>query len=82
VALPYFLHLGRHVREDLPAQLARATAALPQTTLLSAHHLDYDLLLVDALAARIVQVWPTSRHLDSAGPSLRWPADRRIEERV
>jgi sirohydrochlorin cobaltochelatase len=53
VALPYFLHLGRHVREDLPALLAQGRAALPQATIVQAHHLDFDPLLVEALAGRI-----------------------------
>jgi sirohydrochlorin ferrochelatase len=53
VALPYFLHLGRHVREDLPALLVQAQVALPATTIVAAHHLDYDPLLVEALAERI-----------------------------
>jgi sirohydrochlorin ferrochelatase len=80
VALPYFLHLGRHVREDLPARVAQAQAALPQITICSAHHLDYDPLLVDALAERIAQIWPIRRHVGSGEPALRWPADRQIKE--
>jgi sirohydrochlorin cobaltochelatase len=53
VALPYFLHLGRHVRDDLPRLVSQAAAALPQATIVRAQHLDYDPLLVDVLAARI-----------------------------
>lgn len=53
VALPYFLHLGRHVADDLPRLVADAAAALPDVTIVQARHLDYDPLLVDALAARI-----------------------------
>lgn len=53
VALPYFLHLGRHVAEDLPRLAAQAAAALPQVTIVHAQHLGYDPLLVDALAATI-----------------------------
>jgi sirohydrochlorin ferrochelatase len=52
-ALPYFLHLGRHVREDLPARLTQAQAALPQMTIVPANPLNYDPLLVDALAERV-----------------------------
>jgi sirohydrochlorin cobaltochelatase len=51
VALPYFLHLGRNVREDLPALLAQARTARPP--ILQAHHLDYDPLLVEAVAGRV-----------------------------
>jgi sirohydrochlorin cobaltochelatase len=49
VALPYFLHLGRHVAEDLPQLIAEAQARHPATTIRLAHHLDYDLCLVDAV---------------------------------
>lgn len=53
VALPYFLHLGRHVREDLPRLVSQTAAALPQAVIVQAEHLGYDALLVDALAGRI-----------------------------
>ncbi len=53
VALPYFLHLGRHVAEDLPRLVAQTAAALPQVRIAQAQHLGYDPRLVDALAARI-----------------------------
>jgi sirohydrochlorin cobaltochelatase len=49
VALPYFLHLGRHVAEDLPRLIAEAQARHPNATIRLAHHLDYDLSLVDAV---------------------------------
>jgi sirohydrochlorin cobaltochelatase len=52
VAMPYFLHLGRHVAEDLPALIAAAQAAHPATEIVAAHHLDYDLALVDVVADR------------------------------
>jgi sirohydrochlorin cobaltochelatase len=49
IALPYFLHLGRHVAEDLPALVAQAKAKHVNTSLLLAQHLDYDVCLVDAV---------------------------------
>ncbi len=49
IALPYFLHLGRHVAEDLPALVAQAKAKHQNTSLLLAQHLDYDVCLVDAV---------------------------------
>jgi len=49
VALPYFLHLGRHVAEDLPQLISEAQARHPATAIHLAHHLDYDLCLVDAV---------------------------------
>lgn len=53
VALPYFLHLGRHVREDLPTLLEAARARLPQVNIIAAQHLDYDLRLVDVIRTRL-----------------------------
>lgn len=49
VALPYFLHLGRHVAEDLPRLITEAQTKHPQRVIHLAHHLDYDLCLVDAV---------------------------------
>ncbi len=53
VALPYFLHRGRHLRQDLPALLAAARRRHPDVTLLEASHLDYDLRLADVIADRL-----------------------------
>jgi sirohydrochlorin cobaltochelatase len=53
VIQPYFLHLGRHVRTDLPDLFAAAGARHPQLALIAAHHLDYDPLLVDVTADRM-----------------------------
>lgn len=58
VALPYFLHLGRHVAEDLPALVAQAKAKHPNTSLLLAHHLDYDVCLVDAVEGLLPAAQP------------------------
>ena len=54
VILPYFLHLGRHVRKDLPALFAAARSRHPQLTIHVAHYLDNDPLLVTATAERIM----------------------------
>lgn len=51
--LPYFLHLGRHVRKDLPALFEQARQAHPEVTINIAHHLDYDPLLAKAAAGSI-----------------------------
>jgi len=53
VIQPYFLHLGRHVRSDLPAIFARMQQDYPAVEMIAAHHLDYDPLLVDVAADRI-----------------------------
>jgi sirohydrochlorin ferrochelatase len=51
--LPYFLHLGRHVRKDLPRLFEQARQDHPSIPITIAHHLDYDPLLVEATADRI-----------------------------
>lgn len=52
--LPYFLHLGRHVRSDLPSLFAQARQKHPHVAIQVAHHLDYDPLLAQAAAERIM----------------------------
>jgi len=53
IAVPYFLHLGNHVVDDLPAIIAEARARHPACTLLLAEHLGYDRLLVSVIAERV-----------------------------
>jgi sirohydrochlorin cobaltochelatase len=53
VAAPYFLQLGNHVRDDLPAIIAAARARHPASTILLAEHLAYDRLLVAVIADRV-----------------------------
>ena len=55
VALPYFLHRGRHLRQDLPALLAAARQRHPAITLLEAPHIDYDLRLADVISERLLE---------------------------
>jgi len=56
VILPYFLHLGRHVRQDLPALFAEAQQRHPHLEIRVAHYLDNDPLLVSVTAERIMSV--------------------------
>lgn len=51
---PYFLHLGRHVRTDLPEHFAAAQERHPAVEIIATHHLDYDPLLVDVVAERMM----------------------------
>jgi precorrin-8X/cobalt-precorrin-8 methylmutase len=53
--LPYFLHLGRHLRQDLPALFAAAHQQHPDIKLRIAQHLAFDPLLVDAVADRVLE---------------------------
>lgn len=55
IAVPYFLHLGNHVVDDLPAIVADARSRHPSCTLLLAEHLGYDRLLVDVIAERVAE---------------------------
>lgn len=58
IALPYFLHLGRHVAEDLPQLITDAQSKHPKVQIHLAHHLDYDLCLVDAVQGLVPQAQP------------------------
>ena len=53
VAVPYFLQLGGHVAEDLPALIEAARARHPDATILLAEHLAYDPLLIEVIAQRV-----------------------------
>jgi sirohydrochlorin ferrochelatase len=53
--LPYFLHLGRHVRKDLPAHFAAARTQYAEVEIQIAHHLDDDVLLAEAVAERVME---------------------------
>lgn len=52
VATPYFLHLGRHTRDDLPALVAQGQQRHPDVSFTLTRHLDYDPQLVDVVADR------------------------------
>jgi len=53
IATPYFLQLGNHVKDDLPAIIAAARARHPAATILLTEHLGYDRLLVSVIADRV-----------------------------
>jgi sirohydrochlorin cobaltochelatase len=42
IAMPYFLHLGSHVREDLPRLIDESRAHHPDKTIFLTEHLGYD----------------------------------------
>ncbi len=54
VALPYFLHLGRHVCVDLPAIFGQAQQIYPQAEIRVAAELGYDPLLSEVAAERVM----------------------------
>ncbi len=51
--LPYFLHLGRHVRHDLPAHFAAARQRYVNVEIRIARHLDDEAMLARICAERI-----------------------------
>ena len=58
IALPYFLHMGRHVAEDLPELMADAQDKYKDVYIHLAHHLDYDLCLIDAVEGLLPAALP------------------------
>lgn len=55
VAVPYFLQLGNHVADDLPAAIAAARLENPAMTLLLGEHLAYDRLLIQPIVDRVAE---------------------------
>lgn len=53
VAMPYFLHMGRHTRDDLPRFVQTAQRQHPACTILLGPHLGYDVRLVDVMVTRL-----------------------------
>lgn len=55
VVMPYFLHFGVHLREDIPEMLREAVARHPEVRLVLGRHLGYDESLVALLARRLAE---------------------------
>ena len=55
IATPYFLQIGNHVRDDLPAIIAAARIRHPASTILLTEHLAYNRLLVSVIADRVAE---------------------------
>lgn len=53
VAVPYFLHTGNHVTDDLPTLLEEAQARYPNVTFLMSDYLGHDPLIADVLMDRV-----------------------------
>lgn len=56
VAVPYFLHTGNHVTDDLPTLLEQAQADYPQVEFLMGDYLGHDPILADVIAERAAAV--------------------------
>lgn len=57
--VPYFLHLGIHLREDIPGLVADCLERLPGMSVRMAPHLGFDEALVDVVERRLEQAFPT-----------------------
>ena len=69
IATPYFLQLGNHVKDDLPAIIAAARLRHPASTILLAEHLSYDRLLVSVIADRVAEALALAHAAELPAPS-------------
>ena len=53
IVLPYFLHLGVHLRQDLPEMLCAVAGKYPAVRLILGKHLGYDDVLVSLVEKRL-----------------------------
>lgn len=53
--LPYFLHPGRHLRDDIPRLVAEAAATRPDVDIRLVEHFGADPAVLDVLAAQVGQ---------------------------
>ena len=53
IVIPYFLHFGVHLRQDIPEILREAVAKHPEVRLVLGRHLGYDDALVALVEKRI-----------------------------
>lgn len=55
IAVPYFLHAGNHVADDLPTLLEEAQARYPQVEFLMGDFLGHDAHITEVLRARVAE---------------------------
>ena len=55
IVLPYFLHFGIHLREDIPEILRQNAVKHPEVRLVMGRHLGYDDAIVGLVAKRIAE---------------------------
>ena len=81
IVIPYFLHFGVHLRQDIPEMLREAVAKHPEVRLVLGKHLGYD----DSLAALVQKRLGESLELCdirslSPAPIDRHPAETQRKE--
>jgi sirohydrochlorin ferrochelatase len=55
ILMPYFLYMGAHVREDLPAEMAEAKQRYPRVGFVMGSHLGTHRKLAEIVAERIAE---------------------------
>ena len=76
IVIPYFLHFGVHLRQDIPEMLREAAAQHPEVRLVLGRHLGYD----DSLVALVKQRIGESRELCDVRELAPAPIDSRPGE--
>lgn len=61
IAVPYFLHTGTHVADDLPGLLEEAQVQYPQVEFLMGDYLGHDALIADVLRERVINALNNER---------------------
>jgi sirohydrochlorin ferrochelatase len=72
IVIPYFLHFGVHLRQDIPGMLLEAVAKHPEVRLVLGRHLGYD----DSLAALVQKRLSESAELCDIRALSPTPIDR------
>ena len=73
VVLPYFLHFGIHLREDIPEILRKSAEKHPEVRLVMGRHLGYDEAMVELVAKRIGESAGLADIREFAPPSKEKP---------
>lgn len=55
IVIPYFLHFGAHMQEDIPEILIEKTSMFPEVKLIMGKHLGFDEKLTDLVVKRIAE---------------------------
>ena len=77
IVIPFFLHFGVHLRQDIPEILRETVARHPETRLVLGRHLGYD----DALVSLVERRLGESETLGDIRELPDAPIDRRPEEK-
>ncbi len=54
IAVPYFLHTGNHVADDLPTALEEAQERHPEVEFLMGDYIGHDMLIADVIRDRVI----------------------------